>query len=69
MTHDDERSYQGTIRKDHNGLVVEGDVFIGTDLGSDARPEPVAVFTLKEQMDSENPSSSGIDTEELGAFE
>jgi len=72
LTHDDRRSYLGSIREnesdDNNGLLVEGDVFIGSDLGSDARPEPVAVFTLKERTNDENQNDNDFYSE-LGAFE
>lgn len=70
MGHEDRRSYLGTIRPhDGDGLLVEGDVFIGSDLGSDARPEPVAVFTLKARTTNEENRGDNDLYTELGAFE
>ncbi len=70
LSHDDKRSYLGTIEEggtskaegdESSGerntqsnvtigrtLHVEGSVVFGTDLGTDARPEPVGKFTMKE---------------------
>ncbi|KAL3902091.1 MAG: hypothetical protein SGARI_005972, partial [Bacillariaceae sp.] len=56
LTHEDERTYIGTIQQqvleadDGNDkrFYVQGTVFFGTDLGEDARPEPVATFYLIE---------------------
>lgn len=70
LNHEDERSYTGSIRENENGeLLVEGDVFVGSDLGSDARPEPVAVFTLKERSTQEENQGDNDLYSELGAFE
>lgn len=49
LSHEDRRSYFGIIVRDSERLQVDGSVVIGTDLGSDARPEPVASFSLKER--------------------
>lgn len=46
LTADDRRSYTGTIMSNQGRLYVDGAVTIGSDLGSDARPEPVATFLL-----------------------
>jgi hypothetical protein len=46
LSQDDERSYRGTIQKKNDKLFVEGAVTFGTDLGSDARPEPCGKFFL-----------------------
>lgn len=55
LTHEDERSYSGQIIADEEeadiysqSLFVRGSVVFGTDLGSDARPEPVGVFSMME---------------------
>mmetsp|Transcript_11021 Transcript_11021/g.13983 ORF Transcript_11021/g.13983 Transcript_11021/m.13983 type:complete len:190 (+) Transcript_11021:1-570(+) len=60
LTHDDKRSYLGFIERreaeGHRGsdtasgakLFVTGSAVFGSDLGSDARPEPVAGFTMLE---------------------
>jgi hypothetical protein len=40
----------GNIVQDFGRLQVDGCVVIGTDLGSDARPEPVASFSMKERI-------------------
>jgi hypothetical protein len=60
----------GLIQKNEreNTLLVEGNVFFGTDLGSDARPEPVAVFSLKEREQDENRDDDYLYSQ-LGAFE
>jgi hypothetical protein len=50
-------------------LLVEGDVFVGSDLGSDARPEPVAVFTLKVRTTKKENQGDNDLFSELGAFE
>jgi hypothetical protein len=62
LTHEDQRSYVGTIQQreilDTNDIgrtrrfYVHGTVFFGTDLGEDARPEPVAMFYLIEDTTS-----------------
>jgi hypothetical protein len=71
LNHEDERSYTGSIRENDNGdgLLVEGDVFVGSDLGSDARPEPVAVFTLKVRTTKKENQGDNDLFSELGAFE
>ena len=48
LTHEDERSYVGTIDETDGRFRVEGTVLFGTDMGSDARPEPVGKFILTE---------------------
>ncbi|KAL7547789.1 hypothetical protein ACHAWF_011064 [Thalassiosira exigua] len=56
LSHEDERSYAGEIlASDEDGgsggrraLFVRGSVVFGTDLGTDARPEPVGTFTMME---------------------
>lgn len=49
LSHDDERSYIGSIGwKDNTTILVQGSVTFGTDLGSDARPEPVGTFLLRQ---------------------
>lgn len=57
----------GSIQN-QNTLLVEGSVFVGSDLGSDARPEPVAVFTLKEREQDESRDDDSLYSH-LGAFE
>jgi hypothetical protein len=58
LTHDDERTYTGTIQQQflkkgrQKRLYVQGTVYYGTDLGDDARPEPVAEFFLTEDSAS-----------------
>lgn len=52
LSHDDKRSYSGRIlRESDHKLHVRGTVFFGSDLGTDARPEPVGVFQLVECAD------------------
>jgi hypothetical protein len=58
----------GAIRELDSHVLVEGNVFIGSDLGSDARPEPVAVFTLKERAEDENSNDNDMFSEQT-AFE
>jgi hypothetical protein len=48
LTHDDERNYSGVVQEQNGRLRVEGTVTFGTDLGEDARPEPVGRFILTE---------------------
>eukprot|EP00977_Amphora_coffeiformis_P010142 scaffold2363_cov159-Amphora_coffeaeformis.AAC.4 len=52
LSHEDERTYVGSITRhdsnDEAGLQVQGTVLFGADLGSDARPEPVGTFLLRE---------------------
>lgn len=55
LTHDDKRTYLGAIQElpdpkstNRPKLYLEGSVVIGTDLGTDARPEPVGIFVLRE---------------------
>jgi hypothetical protein len=61
LSHEDERPYIGTIQQQQDLIVhnrdnightrrfyVHGTVFYGTDLGEDARPEPVSMFYLIE---------------------
>jgi hypothetical protein len=62
LTHEDERAYIGNIQrqrrqhflkaKGQRRLYVHGTAFFGTDLGSDARPEPVGEFYLTEDSTS-----------------
>lgn len=66
LTHDDERTYigqvqwqlgkkrsSGSARRRLRPLSVHGTAFFGTDLGDDARPEPVAKFTLTQDSSSQ----------------
>ncbi|KAG7349168.1 hypothetical protein IV203_011765 [Nitzschia inconspicua] len=58
LSHEDKRTYIGTIqeqfiplddgRSQKRMFYVQGIIFFGTDLGEDARPEPVARFYLSE---------------------
>ena len=59
LTHDDRRSYLGKIIVEDDHIQVHGSVVIGTDLGSDARPEPVARFSLKERADKDDSFTQG----------
>lgn len=53
LSHDDKRYYSGVILQDAaQRFIVQGTVFFGTDLGRDARPEPVGKFQLIESSDS-----------------
>ena len=58
LTHEDARTYIGTIQLQvldddkSTRLYVQGTVFFGTDLGEDARPEPVARFYLSQDTSS-----------------
>ena len=60
LTHEDARTYIGRIQQQHHVrnnnnkimLYVQGTVFFGTDLGEDARPEPVGRFFLIEDSGS-----------------
>lgn len=58
LSHDDERTYIGAIQRveqsqskthDYYLFYVQGTAFFGTDLGDDARPEPVAKFYLSQE--------------------
>jgi len=56
LTHEDKRNYVGRIETEETSegektLRVEGAVTFGSDLGSDARPEPVGKFILREVTD------------------
>jgi hypothetical protein len=51
LTHEDKRTYVGDIEKKGERLFVSGVVTFGSDLGTDARPEPVARFLLTEMKD------------------
>jgi hypothetical protein len=51
LCHEDKRSYVGSIQEAHGRLFVEGSVTFGSDLGTDARPEPVGSFLLTETKD------------------
>jgi hypothetical protein len=42
LSHEDKRSYVGRIQESQGRLYVDGAVTFGADLGTDARPEPVA---------------------------
>ena len=48
MTHDDERSYAGSIEESKGKIRVQGTVVFGNDMGTDARPEPVGTFIMTE---------------------
>lgn len=48
LSKDDECAYKGEILENQERLFVTGTVLYGTDLGSDARPEPVGRFNLVE---------------------
>ena len=61
LSHDDERTYLGvgiSLVPQTALLQVQGSVTFGTDLGSDARPEPVGSFLMRQVE-----SSSFFDTE------
>lgn len=70
LTHEDERRYIGSIDEREGRFRVEGTVTFGTDMGSDARPEPVGTFILTETVPSEN-AHTFFDTadEDNGIFE
>lgn len=51
LCHEDKRSYVGIIQEEQGRFYVEGSVVFGSDLGSDARPEPVGRFLLTETND------------------
>ena len=52
LVHEDKRSYIGSIiEKKNEKIKVQGAVFFGTDLGTDARPEPCGKFFLTEDDD------------------
>ncbi|CAB9518551.1 expressed unknown protein [Seminavis robusta] len=57
LSHEDERTYVGTIEeqsddRERRTLRVEGKVTFGNDMGSDARPEPVGTFLMHEVDDA-----------------
>jgi hypothetical protein len=55
LSHDDERYYTGIILEDTaSRLHVKGIVLFGSDLGSDARPEPVGRFQLMEASEDDD---------------
>ncbi|EJK58997.1 hypothetical protein THAOC_20837, partial [Thalassiosira oceanica] len=63
LSHEDERCYSGRIREAQDGatgartISVRGSVVFGTDLGTDARPEPVGTFFMMETRGTPEPSS------------
>lgn len=61
LTHEDKRSYDGSIEESNGRLYVEGSVFFGSDLGTDARPEPVGTFLFTETTD---PTFSSLDEDD-----
>ena len=63
LSHEDKRSYLGTIQEEKGRLFVDGTVTFGSDLGTDARPEPVGRFHLSETKDADSLKSmlSGLD--------
>jgi len=64
LSHEDERTYDGEILED---LSVAGSVTFGTDLGTDARPEPVGKFLLTRlSMEFLESGSLEIDDEDEG---
>ena len=49
LSHEDERCYSGRIAAaGARTISVRGSVVFGTDLGTDARPEPVGTFSMME---------------------
>lgn len=54
LSHDDERSYRGSIQEKNGKLTAQGVATIGTDLGSDARPEPCGKFFLMQVADDDD---------------
>lgn len=59
LSHDDKRYYTGTILEDTaSRLHVHGIVLFGSDLGSDARPEPVGRFQLIEASEDDDDAFS-----------
>jgi hypothetical protein len=65
LSHEDKRSYFGSIRESQGRLFVDGTVTFGSDMGSDARPEPVGTFLLTETKDDLPP----IDEREDSSFD
>ena len=65
LSHEDERTYVGTIVPEKAGSVLEvnGKVTFGADLGSDARPEPVGTFIMTEVDDTSLVMEDGNDHE------
>ena len=62
LSHEDERCYSGRISEAEDGatgartISVRGNVVFGTDLGTDARPEPVGTFFILETRGTLEPS-------------
>ena len=61
LSHEDERTYVGRIQRIPSEgsstspsfvLLVQGSVMFGTDLGCDARPEPVGTFLMRQANDT-----------------
>ena len=69
LTHEDERSYIGVIERHNGRLRVEGTVTFGTDLGEDARPEPVGHFILNEAEQSDENKFLDRADDNYGTFE
>eukprot|EP00980_Cylindrotheca_fusiformis_P029285 scaffold22850_cov179-Cylindrotheca_fusiformis.AAC.2 len=61
LSHDDERSYRGVVKTTNGRLHVEGVVMFGTDMGSDARPEPCGKFILTQVDDNCHDLDEGDD--------
>jgi len=58
LSAEDERSYIGDIQEEQGRLFVDGSVMFGTDMGTDARPEPVGKFLLTEMVEDGSKRSS-----------
>lgn len=68
LSHEDERTYVGTIlpEKARAVMKVTGKVTFGADLGSDARPEPVGTFIMTEVDDTSLVMEDGDDQTKAG---
>jgi hypothetical protein len=62
LSHEDEKSYFGSIQESQGRLFVHGTVTVGSAMGSDARPEPVGTFLLTETKDDLPPIDEGGDS-------
>lgn len=71
LSHEDRRCYIGSIHDQGNKIHVEGTVMFGTDMGTDARPEPVGIFILTETVPNIDDIilNNNVTDEDFGIFE
>jgi hypothetical protein len=68
LTHEDERSYAGSIEETEGKIRVQGTVVFGNDMGTDARPEPVGIFIMTETSSNQAGNPILVDDVPDGGF-